>query len=89
MAEYVKPVYEIYINNSCYNQLTNITAIDLHNTPWVNNDASYGLNRSYYITSVSGLNDNITNLSYTLNGCFTLNYISHIPSKATRHIYCF
>lgn len=49
-----------------------ITSIDLSNTPWYNNDMSSAFSNCTNLTTVSGINDAVTNMDSTFRFCTSL-----------------
>lgn len=58
-----------------------ITSIDLSNTPWYNNDMSIAFSNCTNLTTVSGINDAVTNMDSTFRYCTSLTNISALPSS--------
>ena len=63
MANYVSPVNQIYFSNECFTNCQNITSINLHNIPWTDNSMRGAFDQCKNLTSVSGINPNVTNMA--------------------------
>ena len=60
-----------------------ITSIDLSNTPWYNNDMSSAFSNCTNLTTVSGINDAVTNMDDTFRYCTSLTNVATLPTSVT------
>lgn len=60
-----------------------ITSIDLSNTPWYNNDMSSAFSNCTNLTTVSGINDAVTNMDSTFSYCTSLTNVAILPTSVT------
>lgn len=60
-----------------------ITSVDLSNTPWYNNDMSDAFFNCTNLTTVSGINDAVTNMDSTFYNCTSLTNVVTLPTSVT------
>ena len=61
----------------------NITSVDLAYVPWTNNSMYYAFYNCNNLTSVTNINENITNMSYTFHNCKSLVNAPSISNSVT------
>ena len=69
-------------NTPFYNN-PNVISVDLKNVPFKNNSMRNAFYNCQNLTSVNGINKNITNMSRTFYECYNLNQNIQIPSSVT------
>ena len=79
----------IDISNECFLNNANIISVDCQNIPWMNNSMVNAFRACYNLKSISGLNNNVTNLAFAFVADSQLNYISHLPQNTTNLYYTF
>ena len=60
-----------------------ITSVDLSNTPWYNNDMNSAFYYCTNLTTVSGINDAVTNMDDTFSRCTSLTNVATLPTSVT------
>ena len=60
-----------------------ITSVDLSNTPWYNNDMDSAFSDCTNLTTVSGINDAVTNMDDTFRYCTSLTNVATLPTSVT------
>lgn len=60
-----------------------ITSVDLSNTPWYNNDMDSAFSDCTNLTTVSGINDAVTNMDSTFRYCTSLTNVATLPTSVT------
>ena len=69
-------------NTPFYNN-PDVKMVDLQNVPFVNNNMYHAFDNCRNLTSVTGINQNVTNMFYTFYGCYNLNQNIQIPNSVT------
>ena len=69
-------------NTPFYNN-PNVISVDLQNVPFVNNNMYQAFNNCQNLTSVTGINQNVTRMNYTFIFCRNLNQNIQIPNSVT------
>ena len=75
-------------NTPFYNNPSAVS-VDLQNVPFVNNNMSNAFYNCQNLTSVVGINQNVTNMFYTFYNCYNLNQNIQIPNNVTNMAYTF
>ena len=75
-----------YSTNNAYSSLpfydhNTLISVDLKNVPFKNNSMLHAFNNCRNLTSVNGINKNVTNMSHTFYYCSNLNQNIQIPSS--------
>lgn len=78
-----------FINNSCFFFKSAINAVELHYTPWVNNSMERAFTRAMTLTSVTNINNNVTNMVGTFSRCTSLVNAPVIPDSVVNMSQCF
>ena len=80
---WIQPVSEVYITNNTYRNNINIISVNLHNIPFVSNSMYYAFVNCNSLSSVSNINNSVTNMSYTFYNCPNLSVTPTIPNGVT------
>ena len=62
----INDVTQVFLNNSCYSNNTQLNSIDLYNVPWVNNSMGDAFDNCTNLKSVTHINNAVTNMAGTL-----------------------
>lgn len=74
----------VYIANGAFKDTWGVTSIDMNNTPFVNNDGSMAFSSMSYLTNVTNISNQTTNLGGAFAGCNALTTIPDIPNSVTQ-----
>ena len=85
-SNYISPVSCLYLTLNTYQNCTNITSVNLHNVPFVNNNMSNAFYDCFNLTSVTGINENVIHMDYTFYNCSNLVNAPVIPNSVTNMV---
>lgn len=77
-SQYISPVYNVYVTNNTYQSNPNITSINMHNVPFVNDNGNNAFRNCSNLTSISGINSSISNIVYFCYNCQKLNNVQKL-----------
>ena len=73
----------VYINANTFKNNKTIVNIDLCDVPWVNNSMFNAFYNCNNLTSITNINQNVTNMSRTFQSCSNLVNVPVIPNSVT------
>ena len=76
---------KVYLTGGTFSNCKNITSVNCHNTPFVNNTAAFGYNGAFAncsnLTNVSGLNSKTNSLYQSANKSSREFYVKKVLDK--------
>lgn len=88
MSQYVYGVTDLRLTENTYKNSA-VTSVDCKNVPFVGNSAYNAFYNCRSLTTVSNINQSLTNMSHTFFKCYALSTIPAIPNSVTKLSYTF
>lgn len=71
----------VYLTNTCFSNNQDITSVNLHNIPWINNSMFSAFNNCQNLQSVNNINENVINMSEAFKFCQNITSVPNIPDN--------
>lgn len=79
--EYIHHIKNVYLQNSCYSELSFLNTVNLHEVPFSSNSAANAFANCVNLQAVSSVPNSITNMSGMFSGCNNLLTTPIIPDS--------